>query len=175
MDVEEIKSVFASWNQKRLGAAGIRFAESSNAPLGSGDDYRVVYEAVFEPDDLDKIRIEIWLTDTGHTAVWLEKCSRVSKRLAKKFSRGGAVAGHEPIAMSSETLNLLFGVAVGGKLLIAVRSIFHVGLTMTPFLPTADYEAIRASGYSYLRGPQSAQSGVFSSILPLTVLDYRPW
>jgi hypothetical protein len=55
---ELLSSWFASKN-----APDVSFRESFPLTRDPSDDYHVVYEAIFEPQTLDKARIEIWLTD----------------------------------------------------------------------------------------------------------------
>lgn len=117
MDIEEVRSIFATRKIEDLHAAGIEFKESFDPPFDSNDDYRVVYEATFEPKSLDKARLEFGVTDTGHVAVGVETYERIGRRLGLKAISRGFAAGHEPTAASKDGLQILFDAVSLGEYL----------------------------------------------------------
>jgi hypothetical protein len=73
MTVDDLRSIFSRWKAEDLAAAGVTFKESFDPTFDPrSDDYRVIYEATFEPVALDQARMEFWVTDTGHVAVGIE-------------------------------------------------------------------------------------------------------
>src|SRR5258705_10545364 len=108
MFVEQLKTIVADWGWKGLSTSGIEFRESSDPEFDPNDDYRVIYEVSFEPSALDKARIEFWVTDMGHVAVGIETYERICKRLERRTTRDGFVAGHEPREVTKDGLQRRF-------------------------------------------------------------------
>ena len=99
MEAGQLHSAFRDWYRQRLGDAGVAFTEINDPPVDPDDSYYVVYEVRFEPIDLDKARLEIWLTDSGQVAVGIETRERIARRLMVRTLRSGFVGGHEPTTM----------------------------------------------------------------------------
>jgi hypothetical protein len=177
MLVDEVKSVFAAWKAQDLLAAGIEFRESSNPTFDPNDDYRVIYEATFEPDNLEKARLEFWLTDTGHVAVGFETYERIIQRLELKAIRHGFAVGHEPRAVSKEGLQKLFDAVTLGKIFIAVRSTLRLATSARICMSESDCDAIERSGYrcSDWISPLSNDDAVSPSSSFGKILRYRAW
>lgn len=97
------------------------------------DDYQVVLEAVFQPDDLDRARLELWLTPDGYVAVGVETRERVALRLGLRpgwrYKRAFA-DGFEPREVSIEELGQIHKVLSGGGLRISCGSAFGIVTTI---------------------------------------------
>jgi hypothetical protein len=175
MLVDEAKSVFCAWSPERLSAAGVSFRESLNSVPGRGDDYRVIYEAVFEPNVLDKARIEFWVTDTGHVAVGIERYERLQKRTGLITLRHGFALGHEPKIMNKATLQILFDAVSFGKISISVKSFLKIITSVKLFMWNSHYESLVKTGHqSKWISPTTgeADDGATQSN---GLLAYRPW
>lgn len=82
---QQIREVLSDWFRAR-GPSAIRLTENikpNNEPYA---DYIIVYEAVFEPDSLEKARIQIAVADDGRIAIGSETKNRIAERLG---IRGG--------------------------------------------------------------------------------------
>jgi hypothetical protein len=175
MLAEEVKSIFSAWSPERLSAAGVSFRESLNPVPDRGDDYRVIYEAVFEPNVLDKARIEFWITDTGHVAIGIEKYERIRKRTGLITFRHGFALGHEPKIMNKEALQILFDAVSLGKISISVKSLLKIITSVKLFMWNSHYESLVKTGYQQkwispitheADNPLAQSNGL---------LIYRPW
>src|SRR5258708_37108090 len=120
MLVEELRSVLSSWATRDLSAWGIDFRESSDPKFDPNDDYRVIYEASFEPTTLDKARIEFWVTDSGHVAVGIETYERIVQRLGLRAIRHGFAVGQRPRNVTKNGLKALLDAVRRGTLFIGV-------------------------------------------------------
>lgn len=67
-------------------------------PPGPGDDYVVDFEVVFEPQDLERCQVEIWLSG-GSVGIGIERRSRIARRLGLKWGNDTFGAGFEPRAV----------------------------------------------------------------------------
>jgi hypothetical protein len=86
----------------------VELREQLCPPSDPQDDYNVTHEMVFEPTASNVMRLEIWLTDDGFSAVGLERKSRIAKRLGTSVRRDGFAVGNEPCALSiSEIISIL--------------------------------------------------------------------
>jgi hypothetical protein len=177
MLVDEVKSVFADWKAQDLLAARIEFRESSDPTFDPNDDYRMIYEVTFEPDNLEKARIEFWVTDTGHVAVGIETYERIVRRLGLKAIRHGFAVGHEPRAVSKEGLQTLFDAVTLGKIFIVVRSALRLATSARICMAKADCDAMERSGYrcSDWISPISNDDAVSPSSSFGKIVSYRPW
>jgi hypothetical protein len=175
MLVNEAKSIFSAWSPERLAAAGISFRETLNPVPHRGDDYRVIYEAVFEPNVLDKARIEFWVTDTGHVAVGVEKYERIRKRTGLITFRHGFALGHEPRIMNKGVLQILFEAISLGKISISVQSFLKIITSVKLLIWNSHYESLAKTGYQ----PKWISPTIHDADNPLTqsngLLVYRPW
>jgi hypothetical protein len=175
MLVDEAKSIFSEWSQERLSGAGVSFRETLNPVPHRGDDYRVVYEAVFEPSVLDKARIEFWFTDTGHVAVGVEKYERIRQRTGLITFRHGFALGNEPKIMNTRALQILFDAVSLGNLSISVKSFLTVITSVKLLIRNSHYESLAKSGYQ----PKWISPTIHDADNSLTqfngLLAYRPW
>ena len=177
MLVEAIKSVFSSWEARDLAERGIAFSESSNSEFDPNDDYRVIYEASFEPTALDKARIEFGVTDSGHVAVGIETYERIVQRLGLRAIRHGFAVGHEPRTVTKDGLQTLFDAVTLGKIWIVVRSALRLATSAKIYMVASDYDAIVRSGYQcsdWISPISDDHAGSpFTSLGK--VIHYRPW
>jgi hypothetical protein len=118
--VDDLKSI-VGMRATDLLSFGLEFKESFSPEFDPSNDYRVVYEAVFEPTALDKARIEFWVTDSGYVAVGIETYKRIVRRLELRAIRHGFAVGHEPRLVTKDGLRYLFEAVVAGRIFIMVR------------------------------------------------------
>jgi hypothetical protein len=176
MLVDDLKSLFSQWNPEKLLAAGIVFKESFNPPVDPHYDYRMIYEASFEPAALDKAWIQFSLTDSGYVAVGIERYERVLARTGLRAIRGGFAAGHEPGALSKEGLQVLFDAVTRGRIFIVVKSFFRIATSVRFYMRESDCDRIARTGnptyWMWVVPDDSPEdpSGVFGQ-----TLNYRPW
>jgi hypothetical protein len=173
---DNLKSVFSEWNAEKLLDAGIVFRESINPPVDPYADYRVIYEAWFEPAALDRAGIQFGLTDSGYIAVGIERYERILVRTGLRAIRGGFAAGHEPGATSKEGLQILFDAVTQGRVFIVVKSLFKIVTSVRFYMRESDCDRIARTGnptyWMWVVPDDSAEdlSGVFGQ-----TLSYRPW
>jgi hypothetical protein len=178
MVVEELRSIFDAWKVQDLSQHGIQFKETYTSEFDPNDDYRVIYEALFEPMMLDKARIEFWLTDLGHVAVGIETYGRVVQRLEGKGIRRGFVGGHEPRTVPKDGLKMLFDAVTLGKCFIVVKSTLSLITSAKIYMTAADCDAIARSGYrcsNWISSISDDDAASPSSSSLRKVLNYRPW
>ena len=97
MNVDALRSVLYRCHAQDLSPFCVAFRESSSPEDDANDDYRVIYEASFEPAALDKARIEFWITDSGHVAIGIETYERIARRLGLKAVRHGFAVGGDAV------------------------------------------------------------------------------
>jgi hypothetical protein len=118
---ELISNWFVSQN-----ASGVEFREAFPSTRDPTDDYKVVYEAIFEPQTLRKARVEIWITDQGNISFGFETRQRIAMRFSLANWRRGFAAGYEPRALSPDDLITLLQTVSDGKLSLSIRTFFGV-------------------------------------------------
>jgi hypothetical protein len=175
MTVEELKSVFLRWKAEDLSLAGIEFQERDSPPFNPHDDYRVVYEASFEPSVLDRAMIEFWITSASHVAVGIERYDRIAKRAGFKAIRRGFAVGHEPSAVSAQGLQNLFDAVSGGRIFIAMRSVLGFAPSTKLFMLESDRNRIAETGDQVDWISAIPDDGANSFAQLPNVLTYRPW
>ena len=177
MLVDEVRSIFSSWRAQDLVAAGIDFRESFDPTFDQNDDYRVIYEASFEPDTIEKARMEFWVTDAGHVAVGIETYERIVRRLGLKAIRHGFAVGHEPRIVSKEGLQVLFDVVTRGRIFIVVRSALRLATSARICMAESDCDAMARSGYNCSDWISSISNDDIASLSSTfgRVASYRPW
>lgn len=177
MLVEELRSVLSSWATRDLSAWGIDFRESSDPKFDPNDDYRVIYEASFEPAVLDKARIEFWVTDSGHVAVGIETYERIVQRLGLRAIRHGFAVGHEPRTVTRDGLQMLFDAVTLGKIVIVVRTALRLATSARIYMAASDRDLISRSGYQcsdWILPISDDHARSLSSSFG-KVVGYRPW
>jgi hypothetical protein len=147
MIVDDLRSVFSGWKAEDLVAAGVTFKESFDPPFDPHYDYRMIYEASFDPAALDQARIEFWVTDTGHVAVGIETYERILTRTGLTAIRRGFAAGHEPRTVSREGLQILFDTVTKGRMFIVVWKLLRVVTSVRLYMWASDCDAIARSDY----------------------------
>lgn len=179
MKIAELKSVFAEWNPARLAAAEVDFKENMTPSFDAAqDDYKIVYEASFEPKSLEKGRLELWLSDESGVAVGIEHSSRITRRLkVRAFGFGGFVTGHEPGPVKIEAAKTLFEMVSRGNFAIKVASVFGLAFSAKALVAEITYnELVRCDtvwkDHSHLQPVKNLdqKAGPLSSIL-----RYQPW
>ena len=150
MLLEDLRAILARWSGEDLAAASISFQETTSRQFDANDDYQVVYKARFEPARLDRARIEIWATDTGHVAVGVETFGRVIQQLELRAMRSGFVGGNEPRNVSKDGLKRLLDTVSAGRIFIVVRSALWIALTAKIYMATTDRDDIMRDGYPWI-------------------------
>ncbi len=174
--MRKVRSIFATRKIEDLHEAGIEFKEFFDPPFDTNDDYRVVYEASFEPNTLEKARLEFWVTDTGHVAVGVETYERISRRLGLKSICSGFAAGQEPTTASKEGLQILFDAVRMGRILISAKTIFWLVSSARLLMEEKERATMAYSGYetswisTFAKGSIVPHSSDFRK-----VLTYRSW
>ena len=156
--------------------AFIEFKESFDPPVDPNDDYRVVYEASFEPNTLEKARLEFWLTDTGDVAVGVETHERISRRLGLKSICAGFAAGHEPTTLRTDGLQILFDAVSMGRIFITAQTIFWLVTSTRLVMGEKERATMARSGYqaNWVSTPEKGSVAPLSSYFR-KVLSYHPW
>jgi len=147
MTLDELKSVVAPWRDLSFSAVGVTLRDRINPPMDPHDDYRVIHEVLIEPAALDKMRMEIWLTASGHVAVGMETRDRVAQRLGSRTLRKGFAAGHEPTVVSPQALAKLIQAVSQGRLAIGVSSLLGFIYSTKGILAQADLHDLKRAGY----------------------------
>jgi hypothetical protein len=172
LEPQAFHSALDTWFDRQA-ASNITFIPVFDPPVDPQDDYVVIYEAAFEPRDLDKARVEVWLTTDGQVAVGLETRKRIAKRLGTFSVRGGFAGGHEPVPIEQAALFRLLDLIAAGEIGIRTRGSL-VGLRKTwAVASTEARRSLAAAGYGFLdwlRELPSAPTGSSPGILL-----YRPW
>src|ERR1700730_1923754 len=126
MIVDDLRSIFSRWNAEDLAAAGVAFRESFDPPFDPYYDYRMIYEASFEPAALDQALIEFAVTEAGYVAVGIETYDRILARTGLAAIIGRFAAGHEPVTATKEGLQILFDAVTKGRMCIVVWSLLRI-------------------------------------------------
>jgi hypothetical protein len=166
----QFRGALTQWFPHTGASDHVAFREVIEPPEDPTDDYRVVYEATFEPASLDKARMETWLTDDGYVSVGLETRARIAKRLGVPGKGPSYAAGHEPGALSVDELLSLLDAAAEGHLAIIARAnrLFGVWSTNAAMDPEV-YDWLKAGGHRDLDwiARLGRQRG--------HILRFRPW
>lgn len=157
----DFHSALDAWFAK-CGATRVSFVPVFNPPVDPRDDYLVVYEAKFEPESLDRARLELWLTDDGYIAVGLETRERIAMRLGTRTLTKGFASGHEPGPVSQEAVLRLLDYVAAGEIAIRARvGIFGLRRTSAIASPEVGITLAEA-GYAFpgwIRDLRSSSSG----------------
>ena len=172
-DIENIGQFLGRWFATRR-TAGITFRETSTPIHDPNAEYEVVYEAIFEPNALDQLRLEIWATAQGDLAIGLETRERVARRLRGKYQSKRFVAGHEPVSIPESGLLKLLDVVATGRLSISAVSIPFLGLVSTRAIAPDDViRELSDSGYTHAGWVHRQDR--FGRWIGAQVLPYRAW
>jgi hypothetical protein len=167
MTVDDLRSIFSRWKAEDLAAAGLTFKESFDPTFDPrSDDYRVIYEATFEPVALD----------TGHVAVGIETHDRILARTGLAAIIGRFAAGHEPVTATKEGLQILFDAVTKGRIFIVVWSLLRIATLVRLYMWESDCNAMARSGYRYYGISAIPDQNTRGPPVRLgTILSYRPW
>jgi len=173
INIESIRKELSEWF-KYKSFQTVNFCESVNPANDPNDDYIVTYEAVFEPQSIGQLRLELWVTNDGFISVGLETRDRVSSRLKISNSRDGFAAGFEPCELPKKDLLSILNMVSLGEIGIFAWTIPIIGLGST-------YAVISSSKRSLLnrQGERSfywlKNSKVRKFIKLANILKYRAW
>lgn len=174
MPSEEMHQLLSNWYVSK-NAPHINFRESFPSALDSADDYRVIYEACFEPPTLDKARIEVWLTDEGNIALGFETRQRIAEKLGVANWRMGFAAGHEPRAISGESVIALLNAVSDGNILLRTRTIFGVLGGIRATMSEEDRLNLMSAGCDYVDWIDSTAATLLPSRFFSTLVPFQPW
>ena len=165
--------LFSNWFAAQSGL-NVSFNESFPSIHDPADDYRVTYEAIFQPASLDKARIEIWVTDEGRIGLGFETRQRIAARLGLTNWRDGFATGHEPRELTSDGVLALLSAVAEGRISLAARTIFGVLGRIRAVISGADRQALAVAGYNYLDWIEVAEE----PMRPLSfgaLIRFQPW
>jgi hypothetical protein len=146
MVLEDLQSVFEGWSASDLATREVTFTENFKPDFDpKTDDYRIVYEALFEPQRLDAACIHFSLTDAGYVGMGIETYGRLAQRLSLHTIRSGWVVGHEPRSTTPNILRKYFSAVARGQVMITVNSAFGFVTSPKLYIPEADFESISQS------------------------------
>jgi hypothetical protein len=153
----------------------VTFSHRRDLPREVSDDYRVLYEAVFEPTSLDQMRAEIWLSDGGTLGVGFELEARLAQRVGRRPPAPRPYQpfawGFEPMPLQFESVLFLLGLASRGEVgLEYPRSWWSLGSNRAIVAP-GHRASLRRMGFRRFR--ERAGSDILS--FGLALLEYRPW
>jgi len=163
---EALTRILSWWSGKTC--EGIDFCQTLITEHDKYDDYKVKYELRFEPKDLDKIRVEIWITDEGAIGIGLETFARLGRRLNSVSCRRGFVDGHEPRFTSIEDILLFLDNVAENKISIRYARFFNFVLSAQVIFSEKKITAIAKSR-------QSRFWPKLSDLSLLPALTYRSW
>jgi hypothetical protein len=144
----EFRRALTKWFRSTGASGQVAFREVIDPPADPQDDYIVAYEAIFEPANLDRARMEVWLIDDGYVAIGLEKRERIAERLGVRANQTRFAAGHEPRALSVPDVLSLLDAAAMGDLVIVARANRLFGLWSTKAaLDPVTYDRLNAGGH----------------------------
>jgi hypothetical protein len=169
-----MREVLANWFRERHTTA-VRFIENTKPNNDPYADYIVAYEAVFEPNTLDKACIEIWVATDGPIAIGLETKNRMAERLGIKGGKHKIfAAGHEPSEVTERGLLALLTVVAEGRIAISATCLPILGLVGTKAVLVSDTDEFLSShGYDtrwWLTVVDDFESDIFRHVLRFT-----PW
>jgi hypothetical protein len=144
MKYSRLRQNLHEWIGRRGHLRGISFRENLSPTNSPDDDYRVEYEAVFEPEDLNKARLEFWSTEDGCISVGFENYDRFKNVTQLHHWRSGFIGGHEPSECSDEYVLLMLDLVSGGSFSISYTAKFGLLLDLYICL-SADNLAVLSS------------------------------
>lgn len=171
-DIFRLRRLLAEWFDGNS-QGSVAFTEKLDVSNDPHDDYLVVYEAVFEPIALDQMRVEVWVTDDGYTAVFLENFDRIARRLGMGNRPAGSSAGHEPMAVSEGALMAIFDAVAAGEIAIRARPLLFGLGSRQAFASRELRESLAQYGYPHLDWLAVDPPSRF--FWPTHLLQYRSW
>jgi hypothetical protein len=86
------------------------------------DDYFVAYEAIFRPRDLQRARLEVWVTDDGFVGVQFENRARLAERLGVRLwtAKQACAAGQELLSVTPKELISFVQLVAEGEAMLQV-------------------------------------------------------
>lgn len=127
---ESIRQSLTAWFEKNQ-LSSIKFLENLTPANDQYADYRICYEAVFEPSSLDQARVELWVSDKGYVSIGFESRERVAKRLSVPNRKDGFAAGYEPLPIPIEGLLANLEKIANGEVALSVLVLPWFGLGRT--------------------------------------------
>lgn len=175
MSPDDLKSAVDRWLPLGSATPGILLTEHYDLPVGAGDDYRLVYEVVVEPTEVDRARLQVAVTDDGYLTIAIETRERIARRLGVWSIYRGFAAGHEPIAATIEGLHKLMEIVALGRVTVWTTAIRQFPLSIRIGISDEDRAALVDAGYPLIRWGLPLYSLPRSRIPVLRMGSYRPW
>jgi hypothetical protein len=178
MTRDEAIAFVGAWARTKSAMRDVQFVEPVPQPMSPGDDYAVVYEAVFEPSSLTKASIEIWITDEGNVGIGFERISRIRKRFKARGVGIGSkfVAGNEPMPVEQKTLAFILEAAANGKFLIVYSKLLDIVFCLRTYIMRERTEDMRESPFPALRWVRPYNPNRFLSSSGMRcVAGFAPW
>jgi hypothetical protein len=146
---EDFRRLLSAWRLRHT-LGSVSFTESSSPTNDRFDDYTVVFEATFLPEEIDQPRLELWLTSNGLVAVGLDTTRRVAERYNVSGGGDAFAAGHEPRAISDRGIIALLDAVSAGRFFIRIgASLLGLGATSAA-MTLGDREQLKLAGYEDL-------------------------
>jgi hypothetical protein len=125
---------------------------------------------VVEPEQLDRARLELWVTDKGSLAVGIEKRGRIAERIGARTQSSGFIGGHEPKVVPVAMLEALVNAIANGALTVRARRAFgHLLAT------TVDLQTTQSDSDGFRKYVKSIQIGDSFPLGIVPNLAYKPW
>lgn len=142
-----VRQTLSEWFAKRH-PIEVEFREETSPQQDTDARYSVAYEAIFEPDSVNRARVEIWVTTVGEVGIGVEKWNRIAQRLGVKARDDRFAAGHEPQDMSVSGLLAILNAIAGGQIAVSATVIPWWGLVSTHAVAPPDVlEALDSADY----------------------------
>jgi hypothetical protein len=172
VNTADIRNAIGHWVDESTAPRKVAITERTDPPYDPNDDYKVIYEAVFDPTSLHSARLEILLTDYGSVGIGVETYERLAKRLRKKRLRDGWAAGREPRQATQEGLAALIDIVSAGRLYFDTRITLGILTSARMKILEADGELLKRSGIQW--------SDWMSTIPEISqrskrLLSFQPW
>jgi hypothetical protein len=172
VNAADVRNAIGHWVNESTAPQKVAITERTNPPYDPNDDYRIIYEAVFDPTSLHSARLEILLTDDGSVGIGVETYERLAKRLRKKRLRDGFAAGHEPRQATQAGLAALIDIVSAGRLYFDTRTTLGILTSARMKVLEADGELLKRSGLQWSDW-MSTVSGISARFKRL--LSFQPW
>jgi hypothetical protein len=129
MQPQDIRHLLMQWKDGRT-ASGVSLVERI-PPEDPYARYSVVFESVFEPDSIQKARLEVWTTSDAHVGLGFETWRRIASRLGVRGGTDRFAAGHEPRHTTPTGLLAVLDAIADGEIAIEAVVVPVVGLVST--------------------------------------------
>lgn len=171
MSNQEIIKQIESWFSRR-NPVHVKLIRNDQPPRDPNDDYRVVFEIVFQPEDCRRARIELWLTDVGYIGLGIEQRRRVARALGLKSTSPRFAGGFEPMDVPYQAIEKFLDLVADGRFAMRYVVVPFIGVLYTkPSVEAVELKKLREIGF-----PASSYLAAIESPLVLSkTLRYESW